>query len=94
MSVLTPPILKSPLLISDKPGPGYGMPIVGSQNAVLAKVDPDWSGSMITILPIRALPRRPARHQAWRHLWNGTRGAMSYFGHFQRDGQPGTGCYF
>jgi len=28
---------KSPLLISDKPGPGYGMPIVGSQNAVLAR---------------------------------------------------------
>ena len=73
---------KSPLLINDDPNdPGYGAPIVGSQNVALAKIDPDWTGSVTTTLTYKNFSlgvQLDVRHGG--HLWDGTRGAMSYFG--------------
>ncbi|MDO6434759.1 SusC/RagA family TonB-linked outer membrane protein [Flavitalea sp. BT771] len=86
---------KSPLLISDRPGPGYGMPIVGSQSAVLAKVDPDWTGSMITNLTYKGFNlgiQLDIRHGG--HIWNGTRGAMSYFGTSRETANRGQAVTF
>jgi len=86
---------KSPLLISDKPGDGYGMPIVGSQSAVLAKVDPDWTGSMITNLTYKGFNlgiQLDIRHGG--HIWNGTRGAMSYFGTSRETANRGQAVTF
>jgi outer membrane receptor protein involved in Fe transport len=72
----------SPLLINDtKSDPGYGMPIVGSQSTALARIDPDWTGSVITNLTFKDLSlgvQLDVRHGG--HIWNGTRGAMDYFG--------------
>lgn len=72
----------SPMLINDMQGdPGYGMPIVSSQNGPLGKVDPDWIGSVITNLTYKDFSlgvQLDVRHGGT--IWNGTRGAMSYFG--------------
>jgi len=73
---------KSPLIINDNPSdPGYGLPIVSSQNGALAKIDPDWIGSVITNLTYKDWSlgiQVDVRHGG--HIWNGTRGALSYFG--------------
>jgi hypothetical protein len=71
----------SPLLISDNKGDGYGMPIVSSQNAAVGDINPEWMGSITNTLTYQSfslsaqldIRRRGA-------IWNGTRGAMSYFG--------------
>jgi TonB-linked SusC/RagA family outer membrane protein len=77
-----PADMNSPLLINDIKGdPGYGLPIVSSQNAALARIDPDWTGSVINNLRYKDFSlgiQLDIRHGG--HLWNGTRGAMSYFG--------------
>ncbi|MBN8856346.1 MAG: SusC/RagA family TonB-linked outer membrane protein [Sphingobacteriales bacterium] len=72
----------SPWLINDdKNDPGYGMPIVSQQNAALAKIDPDWTGSVVSNVSYRNFSlsvQVDVRHGG--HIWNGTRGAMDYFG--------------
>ncbi len=74
--------MKSPLLINDTKGdPGYGMPIVSTQNAAIGDVNPDWVGSVINTLTYKHLSfgfQIDVRHGG--DIWNGTRGAMSYFG--------------
>ncbi|HVU58278.1 MAG TPA: SusC/RagA family TonB-linked outer membrane protein [Puia sp.] len=81
----------SPLLINDdKNDPGYGMPIVSQQNAALAKIDPDWTGSVVANVTYKDLSfsvQVDVRHGG--HLWNGTRGAMSYFGTSKETGSRG-----
>jgi TonB-linked SusC/RagA family outer membrane protein len=88
--------LKSPLLINDNPNdPGYGMPIVGSQTFALAKVDPDWTGSIVTNLTYKNFSfsaQVDFRHGG--HIWNGTRGAMSYFGTSQETVNRGQAVTF
>jgi hypothetical protein len=72
----------SPLLINDdRNDPGYGMPIVSQQNAALAKIDPDWTGSVVSNVTYKNFSfsvQVDVRHGG--HIWNGTRGAMDYFG--------------
>lgn len=86
----------SPLLINDsKNDPGYGMPIVSTQNAALGKVDPEWIGSVITNLAYKDFTlgaQVDIRNGG--HLWNGTRGALSYFGTSQETANRGTSTTF
>ena len=73
---------KSALLINDNPDdPGYGMPIVSTQSTALGDVNPAWTGSAINTLTYKGLSlgfQLDVRHGG--DIWNGTRGAMSYFG--------------
>lgn len=86
----------SPLLINDIKGdPGYGMPIVSSQNAAIGDINPDWNGSVINTFTYKSLSlgvqvdvRRGGS------IWNGTRGAMSYFGTSQETANRGTATTF
>jgi TonB-linked SusC/RagA family outer membrane protein len=72
----------SPLLINDAKGdPGYGMPIVSAQNAAIGDVNPDWTGSAINTLTYKGISvgvQFDIRQGGV--IWNGTRGALSYFG--------------
>ncbi|MEO8413737.1 MAG: SusC/RagA family TonB-linked outer membrane protein [Ginsengibacter sp.] len=77
-----PDNMKSPLLINDIPGdPGFGMPIVSAQNAAIGDINPDWTGSVINTLTFKGISigvQLDTRQGGV--IWNGTRGAMSYFG--------------
>jgi len=77
-----PANMKSPLLINDnKNDDGYGMPIVSAQNAPIGDVNPDWIGSAISNLTFQNFSfgfQVDVRQGG--DMWNGTRGAMSYFG--------------
>jgi TonB-linked SusC/RagA family outer membrane protein len=77
-----PTNMNSPLLINDSKGdPGYGMPIVSSQNAPIGDINPEWTGSAINTLTYKQLTlgiQVDVRQGG--DIWNGTRGAMSYFG--------------
>lgn len=80
--------MNSPLLINDaktnadgSPNTLYGMPIVSTQNAPVGDVNPDWTGSVINTLTYKRLSlgfQVDVRQGG--DIWNGTRGAMSYFG--------------
>ncbi|HTE26453.1 SusC/RagA family TonB-linked outer membrane protein [Flavitalea sp.] len=74
--------LNSPLLINDnKSDDGYGMPIVSTQNAAIGDINPDWTGSAISTLRYKTITfgfQLDVRQGG--DIWNGTRGAMSYFG--------------
>ncbi len=71
-----------PLLINDNPNvAGYGQPIVGSQGAILGDVNPKWTGSVINNLTFKGVTlgfQIDVRKGG--DLWNGTKGAMDYFG--------------
>ena len=74
--------MNSPLLINDSKGdPGYGMPIVSAQNAAIGDINPDWNGSVINNFTYKyfTLGAQIDIRQGG-DIWNGTRGAMSYFG--------------
>ncbi len=70
------------LLINDNAAdPGYGMPIVAAQNAIIGDVNPDWQGSVINNLTYKGMTlgfQIDVRHGG--DIWNGTKGAISYFG--------------
>ncbi|HTL09442.1 MAG TPA: SusC/RagA family TonB-linked outer membrane protein [Chitinophagaceae bacterium] len=74
--------MNSPLLINDTKGDaGYGMPIVSAQNAAIGDVNPDWTGAVINTFTYKRLSlgfQVDVRQGG--DIWNGTRGAMSYFG--------------
>ena len=74
--------MNSPLLINDnKNDAGYGMPIVSAQNAAIGDVNPDWTGAVINTFSFKRISlgfQVDVRHGG--DIWNGTRGAMSYFG--------------
>lgn len=74
--------MNSPLLINDSKGdPGYGMPVVSTENAPIGDVNPDWTGSAINTLTYKGLSlgvQFDIRQGGV--IWDGTRGAMSYFG--------------
>jgi len=91
-----PSDINSPLLIDDtKTDDGYGMPIVGNQSSALAKIDPDWTGSVISTLTYKNFSfgiQVDVRHGG--HLWNGTKGAMSYFGTSEETANRGQAVTF
>jgi hypothetical protein len=70
------------LLINDDPShDGFGMPIVSQQNAIIGNVNPDWQGSVINNLTFKGVTlgfQVDVREGG--DIWNGTRGALSYFG--------------
>ena len=70
------------LLINDDPNdPGFGMPMVSQQNAILGDINPDWQGSVISNLSYKGLMLNfQIDVRQGGDIWNGTRGAMSYFG--------------
>ena len=70
------------MLINDDPNdPGFGMPMVSQQNAILGDINPDWQGSVISNLSYKGLMLNfQIDVRQGGDIWNGTRGAMSYFG--------------
>ncbi|HTE11251.1 MAG TPA: SusC/RagA family TonB-linked outer membrane protein [Chitinophagaceae bacterium] len=88
--------MNSPLLINDTKGdPGYGMPIVSAQNAAIGDVNPDWTGSVINTFTYKRLSlgiQLDVRQGG--DIWNGTRGAMSYFGTSEETANRGQATTF
>ena len=72
------------LLIDDVKGDnGYGNPIVdpAGQNKVIGNTNPDWIGSVISNLSYKGFTFGfQIAVRAGGQMWNGTRGAMDYFG--------------
>lgn len=70
------------LVINDVPtDDGYGMPIVGTTSTYLGSTMPKWTGSAISNLSYKGFTlgaQVDVRHGG--KIWNGTKGAMSYFG--------------
>jgi len=91
-----PTDLKSPLLINDRKGDdGYGMPIVSNQSMALGQIDPDWTASVINNLTFKGFTlgvQVDIRHGG--NLWDGTRGAMTYFGTSQLTANRGQATTF
>lgn len=88
--------MNSPLLINDDPSSeGYGMPIVSSQSAAIGDVNPDWTGSVINNLAYKSFVlgiQLDIRKGG--DIWNGTRGALEYFGVAQATANRGTSTVF
>ena len=88
--------MNSPLLINDDASSaGYGMPIVSSQSGAIGDINPDWTGSVINnlaykgfVLGIQLDVRKGG------DIWNGTKGAMSYFGTSKETENRGTTTVF
>ena len=84
------------LLISDVPGdPGIGKPIVSAQNALLGNVNPKWLGTITNSVTFKSLTlgfQIDIKHGG--DVWNGTRGALSYFGTSKETGNRGTPAFF
>lgn len=74
--------LSGDLLINDDPtDPGYGMPIVAQQNAVIGDINPKWQGSVINTVSFKGLSLSfQIDVRKGGDIWNGTRGALGYFG--------------
>lgn len=76
--------MSSPLLINDdkiNDFAHYAMPIVSTQNEAIGDINPDWTGSAITSLTYKGFTiggQLDVRQGGV--IWNGTRGALSYFG--------------
>ena len=69
------------LINDDKNDPGYGMPIVAAKNAIIGDVNPDWQGSLINSFTFKGLTLGfQIDMRKGGDIWNGTRGAISYFG--------------
>jgi hypothetical protein len=71
------------------------MPIVSSQSAAIGDINPDWTGSVINnltykgfILGIQLDIRQGG------DIWNGTRGALDYFGTSEETANRGTTTVF
>ncbi len=84
------------LLINDNTAdPGFGKPIVGTQNALLGNVNPKWLGTVTNNLTFKGLTfgfQIDVKHGG--DVWNGTRGALSYFGTSQETANRGTSAVF
>ena len=84
------------LLINDDVNdPGYGKPIVAAQNAIIGDVNPDWIGSVINNLTYKGITlgfQIDVRQGG--DIWNGTRGAMSYFGTSKETANRGSTAVF
>lgn len=84
------------LLINDnKSDQGYGKPIVASQNAIIGDINPKWQGSVINNFTFKGISlgfQIDVRHGG--NIWNGTRGALSYFGTSKETENRGTSTVF
>jgi len=89
--------LKSPLLINDVPGTGYGQPLAGGvgPNQVIGNTNPAWFGSVISNLTYKGFAfglQIDVRHGG--QMWNGTRGALTNKGKASQTGNRGTPTVF
>jgi TonB-linked SusC/RagA family outer membrane protein len=74
------------LILSDQPGQGYGLPIVGTTSQPLANAQPTWIGGLTTALTYKN--ERIGNFSVGAvmsireggYMWDGTYGAMEYFG--------------
>ncbi|MEO6220114.1 MAG: hypothetical protein ABIO81_06780, partial [Ginsengibacter sp.] len=84
------------LLINDVPGdPGEGKPIVSAQNALLGNVNPKWLGTITNNVTFKGLTLGfQVDIKQGGDIWNGTRGATSYFGTSQETANRGTSNVF
>ncbi len=84
------------LLINDVSGdPGFGKPIVSAHNAILGNVNPKWLGTMTNNLTFKGITlgfQIDIKHGG--QIWNGTRGALSYFGTSKETDNRGTSALF
>ncbi|MEP7232600.1 MAG: SusC/RagA family TonB-linked outer membrane protein [Ginsengibacter sp.] len=84
------------LLISDVPGaPGIGKPVVSTQNALLGNVNPKWLGTITNNITFKSLTlgfQIDIKHGG--DIWNGTRGALSYFGTSKETSNRGATSIF
>jgi TonB-linked SusC/RagA family outer membrane protein len=88
--------LKDALLINDdKTDPGYGKPMVATQNAIIGDVNPKWVGSFSNNLTFKDISfgfQVDVRYKG--DIWNGTRGALSYFGTSKETENRGSSTVF
>ncbi len=84
------------LLISDVPGdPGIGKPIVSTQNALLGNVNPKWLGTITNSVTFKSLTLAfQIDIKNGGDVWNGTRGALSYFGTSKETANRGEPALF
>lgn len=83
------------LINDDKNDQGYGKPIVASQNAIIGDINPKWQGSVINNFTYKGISlgfQVDVRHGG--DIWNGTRGALSYFGTSKESENRGTSSVF
>lgn len=84
------------LINDDKSDPNvFAKPIVASQNAIIGDINPKWQGSVINNLTFEGITlgvQVDVRHGG--NIWNGTRGALSYFGTSKETENRGTSTVF
>ncbi|MEO6169316.1 MAG: SusC/RagA family TonB-linked outer membrane protein [Chitinophagales bacterium] len=69
------------IINDDQSDPGYGKPIAGTVNGPIGDTNPDWTGSVNNTFSYRGLSfgfQLDIRHGG--DIWNGTKGALTYFG--------------
>jgi len=69
------------LINDDKNDLGYGKPIVSAQNAIIGDINPKWIGALINHFTYKGITlgfQIDVREGG--DLWNGTKGAIDYFG--------------
>ncbi|MEP7143029.1 MAG: SusC/RagA family TonB-linked outer membrane protein [Ferruginibacter sp.] len=83
------------LINDDQSDPGFGKPIAAAQNAIIGDINPDWQGSVTNNLTFRGITfgfQIDVRHGG--DIWNGTRGALSYFGTSKESEDRGSSALF
>jgi len=83
------------LINDDQNDPGYGKPMVAAQNAIIGDVNPDWFGSIINNFTYKGLAlgfQIDIRQGG--DIWDGTRGALSYFGTSKESENRGSDAMF
>lgn len=80
------------LIINDDPAdPGYGKPIGGAVNKPIGDINPDWIGSVQNTFSYKGLSlscQIDVREGG--DIWNGTKGALEYFGTAKATENRGT----
>lgn len=83
------------LINDDESDPGFGKPIVAAQNAIIGDVNPDWLGSITNSFSYKGFTLGGQIDiRKGGDIWNGTRGAMSYFGTSKESDNRGTSAVF
>ncbi len=83
------------MIISDVQDDGYGMPIPGADNVKIGNTQPKWLGSVINSLSFKGFHlgfQIDIRHKG--DIWNGTIGAMDYFGTAKETANRGDSTTF
>jgi TonB-linked SusC/RagA family outer membrane protein len=84
------------LLINDNPAdPGYLKPIAGATDTVLGSTQPDWIGSAVTNFSFKGFTLSVQLNiKQGGDVWDGTRGALAYFGRAEETATRGQSQVF